>query len=289
MWGVWTATTALVLSAMAIPHTAYLATLSIALAALAAGGIVLTCRAYRSGGARAWALPAVVAAETAWTGYVAWPYRGFLPWLTPLVCAVGGLAAVALAVNLLRPVLRGRLLIGALAAGVGAMLLTPAAWSASVLDPTYAGDSFDAAAGPVAMPADQGYKGAAERRLLAYIRAHRHGRYDFATTSWGTDYMIIEYTGARVLPIGGFDGTTPYPSLAAFRRLVSTGQLRYVMAGPATGDSFASASNRAINRWVHAHCARIPASAYAGTPNTSGQNTYTTGGAGNADTLFDCG
>ena len=289
VWGLWTATAALVLSAMSLPHTAYVATLSVSVAALAAAGTVLCWRAYRSGGARAWALPAVVAAETAWTVHVAWPYRGFLPGLLPAVGAIGGLAAIVLALNLVRPVVRGRLLTGALAAGVGAMLLTPAAWSASVLDPRYTGDSFDASAGPVATPARRGAKGDAERRLVAYIRAHRHGRDDFATTSWGTDDTIIEYAGARVLPVGGFDGTTPSPTPAAFRRLVASGRLRYVMTGPVAGATFSSASNTAINRWVHAHCAEIPASAYGGAADGSGQGTYTAGGAGNADTLYDCG
>ncbi|WP_202459269.1 glycosyltransferase family 39 protein, partial [Streptomyces sp. SID335] len=83
MWGVWLIGTAALLSSFDFPHTAYLAPLAPPLAALAAAGTVALWRAHRKaeGGARAWVLPAVIVAETAWTVRLASDYTGFAPWL----------------------------------------------------------------------------------------------------------------------------------------------------------------------------------------------------------------
>ncbi|WP_282503681.1 glycosyltransferase family 39 protein [Streptomyces rhizoryzae] len=97
-----------------------------------------------------------------------------------------------------------------------------------------------------------------QQQLLAYVRAHREGAvYLFATTSWRTASPYILHAGAPVLPMGGFTGTAPTPSPAAFRHLVATGRLRYVvLGGPAT------TPGRALAPWVRAHCARVPGQGY---------------------------
>ena len=69
LWGVWLLTFGLIFSAMGtIPHTAYIAALAPALAALGGAGIVLLWRAYRTGRRAAWLLPAaVLAAPAIWS------------------------------------------------------------------------------------------------------------------------------------------------------------------------------------------------------------------------------
>ncbi|MYT27479.1 mannosyltransferase [Streptomyces sp. SID8354] len=183
-----------------------------------------------------------------------------------------------------RPVRRRTAVLG-LATALVAMLLPSAAWASSVLDPTY-GHSGMGSTGPVAIrrhsaphgdtshpsaslqkptqrttaphPADESSLTPAQRRLLAYTRAHRDGApYLFATTSWRTASPYILYTGAAVLPMGGFTGTAPTPTRSGFRHLVATGQLRYVvLGGPRTGPG------RAIAPWVRAHCDRVPGQAH---------------------------
>ncbi|AJC53512.1 glycosyltransferase family 39 protein [Streptomyces sp. 769] len=98
----------------------------------------------------------------------------------------------------------------------------------------------------------------AQRRLLAYTRAHQDGAtYLFATTSWRVASPYILHAGAAVLPMGGFTGTAPSPTASGFRDLVATGQLRYVvLGGPAT------TPGRAIGPWVRAHCDRVPGQAH---------------------------
>jgi 4-amino-4-deoxy-L-arabinose transferase-like glycosyltransferase len=88
--------------------------------------------------------------------------------------------------------------------------------------------------------------------LLDYTRAHQDGaRYLFAVTSWRVASPYILFQGAAVLPMGGFTGSAPSPTLPELQSLVATGQLRYVMlGGPSTAAGHASAG------WVRTHCTR---------------------------------
>jgi 4-amino-4-deoxy-L-arabinose transferase-like glycosyltransferase len=150
MWGIWLLTFGLIFSKMSsIPHTAYVASLAPPLAALSAAGIVMFWRYLRAGDARGWVLPVAVAAEVAWALFLWRDYSGFLPWvrIVAVVAAVIGIG-VMVVVRLTRRA-RARLLTVGLTAGVGAMLVAPAAWAGSVLDAKYAGSSFNASAGPV--------------------------------------------------------------------------------------------------------------------------------------------
>ena len=80
---------------MLLPHTAYVTSLAPPLAALSAAGLVLIWEGYRAGSA-AWALPAAIAAETAWAIYLSQRYPAFLPWLTWIIAAVCTLSVAAL-------------------------------------------------------------------------------------------------------------------------------------------------------------------------------------------------
>ena len=149
MWGVWLLTFGLIFSKMSsIPHTAYVASLAPPLAALSAAGIVMFWRYFRSGDPRGWVLPVAVAAEAAWALFLWRDYGSFLPWLriVIVVAAVIGIGLMV-AVRLTRRATARLMTIG-LTAGVGAMLIAPAAWAGSVLDAKYAGSSFNATAGP---------------------------------------------------------------------------------------------------------------------------------------------
>jgi 4-amino-4-deoxy-L-arabinose transferase-like glycosyltransferase len=294
MWGIWLATVAALFSDMGLPHTAYLATLAIPIAALAGAGTVLLVRAYRDGGPRAWALPAVVAAGTAWAVYLAWPYPDFLPWLIPLVAIAGGTATTALVLhNLARrhydtPV-RSRWVLVAVVLGVVAVVAAPVAWGVSVLDREYGGSAFDATAGPNGsdqVPGDTGNTlSARQRQLLAYVRAHGHGaRYAFAVNRWEDASWYIGGAGARVLPMGGFAGSVPQPTLARVRQLVAAGQLRFFLLRDADHIGVPGGSGGtqvgAITKWVASTCHAVPAGSYGGAQR---------GSDGTALTLYDCG
>ncbi len=318
LWGVWLATYFLVFSAGSVGgHSYYMGVIAVPLAALTGGGVTLLWRAYRAGGARAWALPGTVAAGAVWSAYLAWQYPSFLPWLAPAVLVLG-----AAAVTLLLMARAGRrFAMAGLAAGLCALLAAPGAWAASVLDPAY-GNSGMGTVGPAAagrmgttvraagrtseaaftagragnraggagfggFGAGSGHLTAQQSALLAYTTARRGGaRYVFATTSWSTASPYIIGAGARVLPIGGFTGRVPFPTQSAFEQLVRSGQLRYVLAGQSRGfgggGTGGTGSASAVTSWVRAHCATVPAASYGGTAGGSG------GSAATAQTLYDC-
>ncbi|WP_269470736.1 glycosyltransferase family 39 protein [Streptomyces humicola] len=302
MWGSWLVVVGLVFSKMSnIPHTAYMSTLAPPLAALTAAGAVMMWRAYRRGGARAWALPVAVAAEAAWSWYLGSFDSGFLPWLkwTMLAASVIGVVVMVLGRGTRR--MRSRLLTAGLLAGIAGSVVTPVAWSASVLDTTYAGSAFDASAGPSAMGGGgRGFSGpggdvstsltASQRRLYQYVKAHQgSAEYVMATEGWNLASPYILATGDTVLPMGGFSGSVPQPSLDDFVSLVHKGEVRFVLtqgSGSAgagmPGAGGGSGSLTGISSWVTKHCAQVPSQDYgvSASSSTSRSSTAGTGPAG---------
>jgi 4-amino-4-deoxy-L-arabinose transferase-like glycosyltransferase len=289
MWGTWLATYGLIFSKMSmIPHTAYLSSLAPPLAALSGAGIVMFWRAYRAEGWRGWVLPFAVAAEVAWAYFLWRDYAGFLPWARDFLVAAGAVAVAALVVARSSRRARARLVVVAVGTGVAAMLAAPATWAASVLDVAYAGSSFNATAGPAGAGGGPGGGGgigssavttltSAEQRLYDYVSARRDGAsYLMAVESWETASPYILATGQEVMPMGGFSGTVPSPTLAAVKDLVRTGQLRFFLlsgagAGAALGGG--GSASTAIDAWARSACTPVPAADYAGSNATATTGT----------------
>jgi hypothetical protein len=300
MWGSWLILTGLAFSAGTVAHASYTAALAAPLAALAGAGMVDMWRAYRRGSPWAWLLPAAVAADGAWTTYLLARRLSFLPWLLPLTLTLATAGVAGMLVARTGGRVRGRLAASGLAVAVAAILVVPAAWAASTLDSRYAGTVLDAYAGPTT---DSGLSAQFARRpatltvdqqrILDYATAHRDSaRYLFATDSWNAASPYILATGASILPMGGFGGQAPFPTLAQFQHLVSTGQVRQVLlsggfdifrlfrgAGAAPPDT----PVMAITGWVRQHCTTVlPASGAPAGSRPAGPPTMGTG------TLYSC-
>lgn len=326
LWGGWLLVVGAVFSKMgSIPHTAYMATLAPPLAALAGTGAVLFVRRFRQPGAGAWMLPVAFAAEAAWSWHLSETDPAFLPWLRWLMLAASGAGTLLTAAVLIRRHLapaahpatdpaadspaprRGlgarlgaRLALVGVLAGLAGAVVAPAAWSASVLDTRYAGSAFDASAGPGARSGPGGdvttTLTADQRALYAYVKSRQgSARYLLAGDGWAQVSPYLLATGARVLPMGGFSGSVPEPTLARFQSLVTTGQLRYVLVGGGggAGGGFAGAgggsgSTTAIDSWVQAHCTEVPASTYGGTAATTAPTGSFGGFGGGTGTLYAC-
>jgi len=92
-----------------------------------------------------------------------------------------------------------------------------------------------------------------------------------------------------VLPIGGFTGFAPAPTLGRIRQLVSGGRLRFFLlgggqAGPAGRDSGTELYK--ITSWVQKSCRPVPGLGYrAGTPVNARHPSATGGGS---VTLYEC-
>jgi 4-amino-4-deoxy-L-arabinose transferase-like glycosyltransferase len=312
MWGVWLLTFGFVYSAMTtIPHTAYMASLAPPIAALSGAGIVMFWKWYRSGGWLGWMLPVLVAAELTWGLFLWSGYRSFLPWALGAAVVVGVAAIIVLVVARLSRRVRTRLATVGLAAGVAAMLAAPATWAASVLDARYAGSSFDASAGPAGGFGAGGFGGgrgggilatatttlsSSERRIYDYVSAHGDGAsYLMAVQSWSVAAPYILATGREVLPMGGFSGSVPEPTLPHVKQLVRTGQLRFFMltgTGAGFGPGGSGADSQQIASWVEASCRQVPSQDYGGSSGTSvpGSSFGGPGGFGTSSgTLYACG
>ena len=286
MWGVWLVTFGFVFSAMkTIPHTAYVASLAPALAALSGAGIVMFWREYVAGGRRGWLLPIAVAAELGWSAWLWRSYRDFLP-AARWAIIVAGIAAIAVMVSTkLTGHKRVLVTLGAVAGAI-AMVAAPAAWAGSALEPRYDGTEMNAIAGPAPerggfprMPAAVqrmfglnprhggglgGWGGTstsltgAQRGVYEYVIRHRDGaEYLMATQSWSQAAPYILATGKEVLPIGGFSGSVPSPTLRHFQHLVAAGQVRYFLAGQQGSGLMGRARSGqalAITTWVQHDC-----------------------------------
>ena len=114
-------------------------------------------------------------------------------------------------------------------------------------------------------------------QLYRYLTEHRDGaRYLFAVQGWTAAGPYILATGQAVLPMGGFSGSVPEPTLARVKQLVAAGQLRFFMLGG--GGGFAGPGGRGggetaqIEAWVESSC-----------------HTVQVPGADSTGTLYQCG
>ena len=294
MWGTWLVAFGLVLSKMSvIPHTAYVASLAPALAALSGAGIVMFWRAYHAAGPRGWMLPAATAAALAWAVFLWRSYAGFLPWALDSAIAIGAAGlAVMIAARWRQPLppttLTRFVTAGLVLAVFAAVFAAPATWAASVLDTKYGGSSFNASAGPAggggSFGADEGSNfgpggllgstdslTSAERGLYQYVNTRRDGgSYLMAVNSWTEAAPYIVATGQEVLTMGGFSGTVPFPALPRVQQLVSSGQLKFFLLDGSAGNP----AMAAVEVWVENSCATVPAKDYAGTSSNGPETLY---------------
>ncbi|WP_079194032.1 ArnT family glycosyltransferase [Streptomyces sp. CB02923] len=291
MWGTWLLTTAVVLSVVDIPHTAYVAGLAPALAALAAAGAVTLWRVHRAAAGRPtrFLLPLTLAAQAAWASSVAARHPDFAPWLLPVIITA---ALVGVLSRLSYGRATGRRLrpvgLTALTATCVALFAAPAAWSVSVLDQRYAGSSFEAHAGPGGQNATAGAPGsavyggaggasydmsqapltAAQKRLLDYVRRHNgNATYTLSADGGWARSRAITHTGLPILPLGGFAGMATSFTLAQYQHLVASGQLRFALLNPTAsaggGPSGPPSETARINAWVRSTCTKVDPKAYA--------------------------
>ncbi len=274
LWFGWLLTYAVVYSyAGGFFHFYYLATMAPPLAALAGIGLVGLCEFYLRGGWRAAFLPASLLLTAAWQLYIdasalGWKLGGYHPLHLVLIggtlLAVGVLLVMLVlrlvsALGPLSPPARA-LAAGAVATGLTAVLLAPAAWAlSSVLVPgAGAIPSADlarlvpmAGEAPGRIRAVEPYDPSG---LVAFLEANRVGeRYLLATTTTRLAAPIIIASGHAVMAMGGFHGLDPILTPDKLARMVEAKEIRFVMVGDAPVISRrlgAEVAARPITEWV---------------------------------------
>ncbi|MCS5716477.1 4-amino-4-deoxy-L-arabinose transferase, partial [Herbiconiux sp. CPCC 205716] len=100
---------------------------------------------------------------------------------------------------------------------------------------------------------------------ITWLEEHQgDARYLLATFGAQAAAPIITATdGASVLPVGGFNGLDPVPTLEAFQAMVADGEVRYVLGSTALGGRGATApassptASASIEQWVESSCTRV--------------------------------
>ncbi|WSQ10107.1 glycosyltransferase family 39 protein [Streptomyces sp. NBC_01231] len=215
-------------------------------------------------GRRHLTLPAAIALTAAWALVLDWPTR-FVSWLLPVavmlaLCGVVGLWSRG-------PRTSPRMVHAALAAGIAATLVVPAGWAVSGLDPLYAGATASPMAGPVGKSYSEHPHRAPRRRgldrpsardaaLLDYLTTHRRGeKYLLAAQAAYAAEPLLRAKSEPILVMGGFTGSTPFPTAQQLGSLVTAHQLRYALLTT-------ERPTTPTTTWVKSHCTRIRPTAY---------------------------
>jgi 4-amino-4-deoxy-L-arabinose transferase-like glycosyltransferase len=249
LWGAWLLTLAALFSVGSYVNSYYVAALSPATAALCGVGVALFWQERRRPAARVCLAAGLIASG----GYGAYLLRGgeAVPgWLLPsAVC----LAVAGALIALLAPQLRGeRRAARALAAAALACAL-PLSAVTSALVVTRDLGPFNAPYGPATGSTSFSARQSAdsEQQLVDRLLAVYRTPIAFAADTSLLAAPAIYYTGREVLPIGGYAGGLPVPSLAQLRRDIASGQVRafLIPIEPRSRDP------RIV--WVQDHCAQL--------------------------------
>jgi len=251
MWGTWLLVLGVVFSETAI-NTYYLGALSPPIAALIGIASKLAWDARRSVVTLLTLLGVVLL--TAGYGYWLLPVAGTgLPtWLAPVALSLGVLAVASLVATIL---IRHRDdLFTVAATGVfAAALAIPVAASVSVVTNNLG--AFDTPFQPAATTSFlKAFFSAPFESLsvLPTIEKVRSGAPDLLATQTSVLASSFIYaTGEEVLPIGGYTGTIPEPSVADLESMVAAGRFHLVLTGARSKDP------RVI--WIADHCLKVAA------------------------------
>ena len=250
LWGIWLVTLFAVFSAATTVNSYYTAALSPAVAGLLGIGLVLAWQ-HRQ---RAWSWLALGAAVLATAGYATWllPASGTgLPgWLRPAAIGLAAMAVCCVAAAAWR---RRAVAVAAVALtlATAATLIVPAAASAAVVQ---------SGLGPFQTPFESARQTAditaflsagfqVKGSLVTLERANAAFPYLMATQTAVLAAPFIWASGREVVPIGGFTGTIPEPTLATLQNLIRTGFVATFLQSPTTTDPRLT--------WIARHCMNL--------------------------------
>jgi 4-amino-4-deoxy-L-arabinose transferase-like glycosyltransferase/putative flippase GtrA len=118
-----------------------------------------------------------------------------------------------------------------------------------------------------------------DAQLIAYLQENRgSAKYLLATTGSMSAAPLIISTGEPVLPMGGFMGGDPAPTVAQLAAMIRHGELRFVLLGGPGGFGPGGVTDRPS--WVRANCTAVRP--------PGDQGTSTAGLGGWTELLYDC-
>lgn len=239
VWGSWLLGTAIVFSFMSgIYHDYYTVALAPAVAALAGIGVTQMWQR-RSVTWVGSTLAITIAGTTAWAWVLLHRTPDFVPWLRWVVLGAGLIATALVAFQVLRGSLPARVLTAAATLAAAAAIAGPLAYSLQTVGTAHNGGIVTA--GPQVEGAQhfpgppKGFDKEPSAQLTQLLKANA-GDYTWVAATGGSNdaanYQLAG--GGSVMPIGGFMGADPAPTLAQFQQYVADGKIHYyiVSRGP---------------------------------------------------------
>ena len=273
LWGAWLLILGVTFSAATYVQTYYTAALTPAIAALLAAAAVslfLPGTSRRPGGdaARRAGLAVVSAGTTAYAVWLVPAHGAHIPgWLVPAIIAVGGVAvALVIGSTIIK---RAVLATAAVASVLVAALLAPAVASAGLT--AHHETAFDTPFEPTQLAALIASAPArlaqVQNSIPQLLAAQGNAPYLLAAQSSYLASVFIYTSGLEALPIGGFTGTIPSPTLTQLKTDVLNHQFHLVLTLSAT-------STDPRIQWITSHCQRLSARAYLCiAPNAAASST----------------
>jgi hypothetical protein len=261
LWGAWLLTLAVTFSVTTTINVYYTAALTPAVAAILGAGLAAAWSARRSAVSLGAGLTVVTAGTTGYAAALLSTGTGVPAWVIPLVLAAGVAAvAVTIAALLARagtgrgPGRRDRALAAALGAGLLAALLAPAVAAAGIV--AHGRGAFDTpyepAAEAAAIQALFVRLPGQVRPLIPRLARVQLGAPDLLAAQSSALASVFSYdSGQEALPLGGFTGTIPSPTLARVQADVRAGQFHLAILS-------ARPSRSPVLRWIAAHCRAVP-------------------------------
>ena len=252
LWGTWLLILTVTFSTATFVQAYYMAVLTPAIAAILAAALVSVFKSpdmSRAGGAAARGIGlAIVSAGT--TAYAVWlvPAQGaHVPgWLVPAIIAVGA-AAVAVAVGSAL-VKRSVPAAAAVAAVLAAALVAPAVASAGLAanHEGFADAPFEPTQLASLSTSGSAQIAALQQKVIPALETQRGSAPDLLAAQSSAFASVFIYTsGLEALPIGGFTGTIPSPTLSKLQADIRSGQFHLVLALTTTDPRI---------QWIAAHC-----------------------------------
>ena len=240
-------------------HQFYTSVLAISIAVLVALAIAISLRE---------GLPALVyiliGTTTAWSFFLGFRYGDFFRWApaTQAVLLILLLGSLLVKHSKIKAVLLPYLLIFAL-------VWTPAVWAYDTVREANGGNPIagpsqtgmvTSANGSKALQkayenfvAENGMVSAETGKTLKYLEANKgSAKYIVAVNTELSAAPYVTHTKQFVLPVGGFDGKDPNPTLVQFIHLIKSGQLRFVVSSlgqkPSTVEAEVGASKNSSGK-----------------------------------------
>jgi 4-amino-4-deoxy-L-arabinose transferase-like glycosyltransferase len=239
LWGLWLLILAAFFSAGGYPNSYYVAALSPAIGGLCGAGLALAWRARARLAAR-YGLAAAVLCSVGYGIYLLSGGTGVPGWLVP-VAAIAGAFTIAMLLAL--GAVKGRTVLLALVC----VLLLPAI--ASTLMVTRGLGPFAAPYEPTSATVSRAsaqHTRLLDQQVMEQLSSTYNTPIALATDSSILAAPFILATGKEVLPIGGFQGGIPAPSLSELQRRIAAGEVRAFLVPLASDDPRIA--------WIHSHC-----------------------------------